>query len=418
MPCSLAWRATSTSKTTPSLVLNAGILNQNTNVVVNTLNQANGTWQLNVPVALNNYNLTNGELRGANCTITNLNWAGGSLNSDALGNVTTVPIGGTLTISSATAKTLSYYVTPGRTLNNFGTGTWSGAGITGQGGATINNGGTMTLNGDFGFAWGGAGNAAVLNNTGTFTKASGSGAFTMTQIYFNNSITANINSGSFVLNSCAGTNLGGIYLAPSAFLDFNSGTSYELGGFLSWHDKAVGKTLGDPHLFFIFCAEDVAHPLAEGGRAFADVHGHVKYLACHNAHQFPLGLLDLVVQATQYVFGGARVVVLYEIYFSTDGSFKLSLIEALEEEASVVTEDFGFEQDDIGDGEGGGFHIKVQGAGIIWFLIGRCGSRDGAYARFLLLPEFSDGLFRGRCSQFPFLCRPAFGVRLLTLLHS
>ena len=54
------------------------------------------------------------------------------------------------------------------------------------------------------------------------------------------------------------------------------------------------------------------------------------------------------------------MVVLYEMYFSTDGSFKLSLIEALEEEASVVTEYFGFEQDDVGNGEWGGFHFKVQ----------------------------------------------------------
>jgi hypothetical protein len=125
--------------------------------LVGNVNQASGTWQLNTPININNYNLTNGELRGANCIITNLNWIAGSLNSDALGNVTTIPVGGTLTISGATTKGLSYYVAPGRTLNNNGTATWTGGGINGQGGATINNNGTMTLNGDFTYAWAGAG---------------------------------------------------------------------------------------------------------------------------------------------------------------------------------------------------------------------------------------------------------------------
>jgi hypothetical protein len=42
------------------------------------VNQAAGTWQLNTPININTYNLTNGELRGANCVITNFNWLGGS----------------------------------------------------------------------------------------------------------------------------------------------------------------------------------------------------------------------------------------------------------------------------------------------------------------------------------------------------
>jgi hypothetical protein len=77
------------------------------------VNQANGTWQLHTPISLNTYNLTNGELRGANCVITNLNWLGGSLNADALGSTTTIPVGGTLNISGTTGKILSYYVAPG-----------------------------------------------------------------------------------------------------------------------------------------------------------------------------------------------------------------------------------------------------------------------------------------------------------------
>jgi hypothetical protein len=98
--------------------------------------------------------MTNGELRGANLTITNFNWLGGQLNSDGAGsNTVTIPVGGTLNISTgATAKSMSYYsVGNGRTLNNQGTATWSGAGISGGHGPQINNSGTLTLSGDFSY---------------------------------------------------------------------------------------------------------------------------------------------------------------------------------------------------------------------------------------------------------------------------
>jgi hypothetical protein len=233
-----------TNITTPSLLLTTGILNQNTNIAVDAMNQANGTWQLNVPTVLNNYNLTNGELRGANLTITNFNWLGGSLNSDALGNTVTVPASGTLNISSATAKYLSAYVGNGRTLNNHGTATWSSAGIAGYYGPAFNNSGTLTLTGDFSLAWGGVGAAPILNNSGTLTKTSGSGSFTLSTAILNNSATANIDSGSLnitgqllnsgslsiangslILASSQGTstNTGTLTLGVNSFADFNSG---------------------------------------------------------------------------------------------------------------------------------------------------------------------------------------------------
>jgi hypothetical protein len=220
--------------------------------LVGPVNHNTGTWQLQTPININIYNLTNAELRGANCVITNLNWIGGSLNSDAFGGTTTIPVGGTLNISGATGKTLSYYVTPGRTLINNGTGAWSGAGITGQGNATINNTGSLTLSGDFSFLWGGSGNAPVFINSGTLTKASGSGNFTLSTAILNNSGTVNIDSGSLnisgqLLNSGAlnvatgtvavastlatSTNSGTLTLGANAFADFNSGAT-TLGGSL------------------------------------------------------------------------------------------------------------------------------------------------------------------------------------------
>ena len=230
------------------------------------VNQAGGTWQLNTPININTYNLTNGELRGANCIITNFNWLGGSLNSDALGTTTTIPGGGTLNISGATGKIMSYYVAPGRTLINNGTATWSGAGITANA-ATINNNGTLTLNGDFAYNWGGSGAAPVFNNSGTLAKASGSGAFTLTSIIVNNSNTVDIASGSLAFSSSqfhnrgsvnlnngtvsfassSGTNYGTLTLGANSFADFNAGSTYTLDGALTSptgdHIRVQGATV-------------------------------------------------------------------------------------------------------------------------------------------------------------------------------
>jgi hypothetical protein len=37
--------------------------------------------------------------------------------------------------------------------------------------------------------------------------------------------------------------------------------------------------------------------LPEGGRAFADVHDHIKHCSLHHAHQLALRTLDLIKQA-------------------------------------------------------------------------------------------------------------------------
>jgi len=258
-----------TNITTPSLLIASGQLTQGTNNVVNTINHNTGTWQLNVPVAINNYNLTNGELRGANISITNFNWLGGSLNSDSFGSSVTVPSGGTLNISGATGKALSAYVGTGRSLNNNGTAAWSGAGITGYYGAQFNNNGSLTLNGDFSYTFGGVGASSVFNNNGTLTKASGSGAFTLSSSIFNNNASgsANISSGSLTFNSsqfhnfgattisggtigfnsASGTNWGTLDLAASSFADFNAGSSYTLSGIVNSpsgdHVRVQGATV-------------------------------------------------------------------------------------------------------------------------------------------------------------------------------
>ncbi len=217
-------------------VLSAGtVVTAGPTDIAGTFNQASGTWQLNVPANINNYGLTNGELRGANCVITNLNWVGGSLNSDALGNTTTIPVGGTLTISSATAKNLSAYVGSGRTLLNQGTGTWSGAGITGYYGAPFRNAGVLTIASDVSFVWVGNpyGPAAFFENSGTITKSGGSGNFALSTVFFNNTGTIDIQSGTLQFNgTTSATNSGAINIGTNSTLDVSC-SYFRLGGSLT-----------------------------------------------------------------------------------------------------------------------------------------------------------------------------------------
>ncbi len=50
------------------------------------------------------------------------------------------------------------------------------------------------------------------------------------------------------------------------------------------------------------------------------------------------------------------MVVLHEFALEAGGLLEGPGVEAFEEEAAVVAKDFGFEDDDFGDGGGGSFH--------------------------------------------------------------
>lgn len=199
----------------PSIWLQSGTLFMRTNVSTLTLNQSGGFFQPTLPVALNNYYLTNGVLRGANQIITNFTWLGGNLNAENAAS-NTVTVVNSLTIAGPTAKSLSSYTTgTGRRLINQGTGTWSGVGITGFHGAQFINEGTLTLFSDGALAFGGGTGTPVFENLGTFVKtnATGVSAFTSTAI---------INAGSIHIAS-GGITVGGPFtqIAGSARLGTN-----------------------------------------------------------------------------------------------------------------------------------------------------------------------------------------------------
>ena len=61
-------------------------------------------------------------------------------------------------------------------------------------------------------------------------------------------------------------------------------------------------------------------------------------------------LLKLIVEPAQDILRGLGMVVLNELALQTGGLLEGTGVEAFEEEASLVTEYLGFEDDDIGDG--------------------------------------------------------------------
>ncbi len=69
--------------------------------------------------------------------------------------------------------------------------------------------------------------------------------------------------------------------------------------FLAERDISMGESRRYPQQMMVGLAEHHANPLAEARRAAAYVHRDIEHLAAANAHEFPLRLLDLVMQTAQ-----------------------------------------------------------------------------------------------------------------------
>ncbi|MNH11944.1 hypothetical protein D3C79_714730 [compost metagenome] len=65
-------------------------------------------------------------------------------------------------------------------------------------------------------------------------------------------------------------------------------------------------------------------------------------------HQFALGVLDLVMQATQHAFLGARMVVLDERHVDAGHLREVAGVEALKEKTTLIGEHLGFDDQDVG----------------------------------------------------------------------
>ena len=166
---------------TPSVWINGGTLLQRTNIVVGTINQSAGYFQMDVPCALNQLNQTNGYVQGRNLTVTTWLWLDGyQMRGTPAGNTnddrTIIPAGGTLTFAGVNAHYLSYYSGsgPSRTLDNNGTINWTTPAILYSYGV-VNNYGTVTVSGvgQPQYAAANGNLPPTWNNYGTFTRTNG-----------------------------------------------------------------------------------------------------------------------------------------------------------------------------------------------------------------------------------------------------
>jgi MBG domain (YGX type) len=140
-----------------------------------------------------------------------LNWTNGTMSGTG---TTTIGGGGVLAIESGG-------VTLGRTLNNGGTGTWSGGNLTLSAGVVFNNlaGGTFDITAD-GHVMGSA--TTPINNSGLFRQAAGT-AGTIVTAPFNNSGTLDVLAATLNLN-LGGTHTSTMSNALGATLNFGGGS--------------------------------------------------------------------------------------------------------------------------------------------------------------------------------------------------
>jgi hypothetical protein len=155
-----------------------------------------------------------GNLNGGGTLTVNglLTWAGGSMGPG------TVNANGGLSLSGDTVKTLD-----GRTLNDNGSGTWTGTGTLNMGhGAVLNLLGAATLDIQSDQAITNTlGGTATLTNAGLLTKSAGSGT-TALQVAFANTGTVEVDSGTLSLtgafsNFAGSTLTGGTYIIAGTF---------------------------------------------------------------------------------------------------------------------------------------------------------------------------------------------------------
>ena len=112
-----------------------------------------------------------------------------------------------------------------------------------------------------------------------------------------------------------------------------------------------------PQYAFVFGGEFHCDVLPESRQTFSYVHSDIEHRALHHAYQFALGMLGLVVQAAQHVFDRAMVV-LNEINIAACQFGEFAPVEAFEEEAAVVAEYFGLDNQQAGDGGFNCFNLE------------------------------------------------------------
>ncbi|KAF0176670.1 MAG: repeat-containing protein [Limisphaerales bacterium] len=156
-----------------------------------------------------------GTMLGTGTIVGTLNWTGGMMGS---GGTTTIATNGVLLISGATDKDLR------RTLDNYGTVTWTDARILGHSSPIINNqaGAVFEARANTTLYESGDGTIKTFNNSGTVRRTVGTGN-TVWSGLFNNSATLIVETGMLSLSG-GGTSAGSFTNLAGATLEFSGGT--------------------------------------------------------------------------------------------------------------------------------------------------------------------------------------------------
>ncbi len=212
---------------TPSLWQSGGIVRQLTNITFPRYNQSGGTWVMTTPSSIGTYALTNGELRGALLTATNVWWNDGGINRDntvaGTPPVLIIPASGQLNLTGTADHGISTYDgnRPGH-IQVFGSFNWSGAGrLLGNYASRLELLGSSSVTAPASYAWAGFGNGPVLVNSGSLSFA--------TNFTFASANVTNLNAWSQAAGEIAVANsnfrhAGNVSLGANAVLAFDSGT--------------------------------------------------------------------------------------------------------------------------------------------------------------------------------------------------
>ena len=120
------------------------------------------------------------------------------------------------------------------------------------------------------------------------------------------------------------------------------------------------KAWWNPDLSVVISRQFNTHRLAKTGGGFSNIHRHIKHRAAHHAHQFALGLPDLIMQTAQHAPGAAAMVVLHKIDIKAGSFVEGFLVEAFEEEAARIAEHLGLDDEYVWDGGGDYVHDAIR----------------------------------------------------------
>jgi len=107
--------------------------------------------------------------------------------------------------------------------------------------------------------------------------------------------------------------------------------------------KSVREADRYPEHGMVLVRQYASYPASKCRRASPEVNGYIKYRSADDTHEFPLRLVDLVVQASEDVACRAALIILNEICMDAR-SGKFSPLPGFEEITPRICEDGGLNQ--------------------------------------------------------------------------